>query len=54
MKNLMFILVMFIVFISKNIKSENTVEYITQGSDTTVIKSFMLSSEVLELGCSQT
>ena len=33
---------MFFVFISKNIKSENTVEYITEGSDTTDIKSFKL------------
>ena len=35
---------MFFVFISKNIKSENTVEYISEGSDTTDIKSFKLSN----------
>ena len=35
---------MFFVLISKNIKSENTVEYITEGSDTTDIKSFKLSN----------
>ena len=44
MKDLMLIFVMFFVFISKNIKSENTVEYITEGSDTTDIKSFKLSN----------
>ena len=44
MKNLMLIFVMFFVFISKNINSENTVEYITEGSATTVIKSFKLSN----------
>ena len=44
MKDLILILIMFFVFISKNIKSENTVEYITEGSDTTDIKSFKLSN----------
>ncbi len=40
----MLIFVMFFVFISKNINSENTIEYITEGSATTVIKSFKLSN----------
>ncbi len=44
MKNLTLILVMFFAFISKDIRSENIVEYITEGSDTTDIKSFKLSN----------
>ena len=44
MKNLILILIIFFVFISRNIRSENTVEYITEGSDTTDIKSFKLSN----------
>ena len=44
MKNLTLTFVIFFVFISKNIRSENTVEYSTEGSDTTDIKSFELSN----------
>ena len=44
MKNLMPPLFMFFFILSMNIRSENTVDYITEGSDTTEIKSFKLSN----------
>ena len=44
MKNLMLILIIFFLIISNNIKSDNTIEYITEGSDTTNISSFKLSN----------
>ena len=44
MKSSMLTLMMFIFIISTNIRSENIVEYITEGSDTTDIKSFKLSN----------
>lgn len=44
MKNLILILITFFFITFKNLRSENTFEYITKGSDSTNIKSFNLSN----------